>query len=123
MHPTHIFSGFYYRMPKCGLMGIALYTTSLNYWKYPLMDSLWRKIDMAVAKSTIAYHFYLSLSTSNKLLTTLPISVGSGLYFVSLYLEKKNYIKSAALCHCLLHVLVSVGASFTYRDYYLQNIF
>ena len=122
VHPTHIYTGFYYGMTKCGIMGLALYTTSLNYWKYPLIDSLWRKIDMVVAQSTIAYHFYLSLFTSNKLLTTMPISVGSGLYFVSLYLDKKKYVKCAALCHALLHIFVSIGASLTYRDYYLQNI-
>ncbi len=122
VQPTHIYTGFYYKMKKCGLMGIALYVTSLNYWRYPLLNSYRRTIDMIVAQSSIVYHLYLSLYTSNKLITTLPMSLGSGLYFVSLSLEKKKYIKTAALCHCLLHILVSVGASLTYRDYYLQNI-
>jgi len=122
VHPTHIHTGFYYGMNKCGVMGLALYATSLNYWRYPLMNSTRRTIDMIVAKSSIAYHLYLSFYTSNKLITTLPMSIGSGLYFVSLYLDKKKYVKSAALCHCLLHILVSIGASLTYRDYYLQNI-
>jgi hypothetical protein len=85
------------------------------------MNSYRRTIDMIVAKSSISYHLYLSLYTTNKWITTLPISLGSGLYFVSLYLDKKKYVKSAAFCHCLLHLLVSVGASLTYRDYYLQN--
>ena len=116
VQPTHIFTGFYYGMNHCGLMGIALYATSLNYWKYPLLHSYARKIDMMVAKSSIAYHLYLSFFTSNKLITTLPICVGSGLYFVSLHLEKKKWTKTAALCHCCLHVLVSIGASFVYRD-------
>ncbi len=120
--PTHIYTGFYYGMNKCGLMGIALYVTSLNYWRYPLLNSTRRTVDMIVAKSSIAYHLYLSLYTSNKLITTLPMSIGSGLYFISLYLEKKKYVKTAACCHCLLHILVSIGASLTYRDYYLQNI-
>jgi len=116
VQPTHIFTGFYYGMNHCGLMGIALYITSLNYWRYPLLNSYRRTVDMMVAKSSIAYHLYLSIYTSNKFITTLPICVGSGLYFVSLYLEKKKYIKTAAMCHCLLHTLVSIGASFTYRD-------
>jgi hypothetical protein len=81
VHPTHIHTGFYYGMNKCGVMGLALYTTSLNYWRYPLMNSTRRTIDMIVAKSSIAYHLYLSLYTSNKFITTLPISAGSGLYF------------------------------------------
>lgn len=78
---------------------------------------------MIVAKSTIAYHLYLSLYTTNRYLTTLPISVETGLYFASIVLEKKKkYIKTAAIMHCLLHILVSIGASFTYRDYFLQNM-
>jgi hypothetical protein len=121
-HPSHIYAGFYYGMNVCGIMGLSLYATSLNYWRYPLLNSTRRKIDMIVAKSSIAYHLYLSFYSTNKLVTTLPISVGSGLYFFSLYLEKKKYIKTAALCHCLLHLFVSAGASFLYRDYYLNNI-
>lgn len=121
LHPTHIHAGFYYGMNTCGLMGLALYTTSLNYWRYPLINSYRRTIDMIVAKSSISYHLYLSLYTTNRWITTLPISFGSCLYFLSLYLDKNKYVKSAAFCHCLLHLLVSVGASLTYRDYYLQN--
>jgi hypothetical protein len=123
VHPTHIYTGFHYGMNSCGIMGLALYTTSLNYWINPLLNSRRRTIDMIVAKSTIAYHFYLSLYTTNRYLTTLPISVGSGLYFASIVLEKnKKYVKTAAIMHCLLHILVSIGASFTYRDYFLQNM-
>ena len=114
--PTHIFTGLYYNMRKCALMGFALYATSLNYWKYPLLNSYARTIDMVVAKCSIAYHLYLSFYTSNMLLTTLPICVGSGLYFVSMYLEKNMWTKTATLCHCMLHVLVSIGATYIYSD-------
>ncbi len=120
VHPIHIFAGFYYDMPLCGIMGITLYGTSLNYWKYPRMGSKRRTIDMIVAKSSILYHLYLSLYTSNKLLTFIPIFFGSSFYFCSIYLHKKSYIKYAATLHCLLHLFVSIGACFTYRDYYLN---
>lgn len=46
------------------------------------MNSKRRTINMIIAKSSITYNFYLSLYTTNKLKTTLPISVGSGLYFL-----------------------------------------
>jgi hypothetical protein len=73
---------------------------------------------MVVAKTSIAYHIYLSVYTTNRGLTTLPIVTGTGLYFASFYLYQKKYVKSAAVCHCLLHALVSIGASLTYKDYY-----
>lgn len=123
VHPTHIYAGFYYGMNTCGLLGLALFATSLNYWRYPLVNSARRTVDMIVAKSSIAYQLYLSLYTCNKLVTTVPISVGSCLYIVSFRLYDTKYIKSAALCHCLLHILVSIGASLTYRDYYYLQAF
>lgn len=121
IHPTHIYMGFYYEMNHCGYMGIALYATSLMYWINPLMNSHRRTLDMLVAKSSIIYHFYLSLYTENQNLTTLPIAIGSGLYYLSFYLYDLKYIKCAALCHCFLHSFVSIGASLTYYDYYKKQ--
>ena len=120
IHPTHIYCGFLLGMNLCAIMGVTLYATSLNYWRNPVMSSYRRTVDTIVAKSSIAYHIYLSVYTTNRFLTTLPFLTGSGLYLVSFYLYKKKNVKSAAFCHCLLHTLVSVGASFTYKDYYLQ---
>jgi hypothetical protein len=96
LHPTHIYVGFACGMTSCALMGVALYATSLNYWRHPVMSS----------------------RTTNRSLTTLPLLTGSGLYVASFYLYQKKYVKSAAVCHCLLHVLVSIGASMIYKDYY-----
>jgi hypothetical protein len=121
IHPSHIWAGFYYEMTSCALMGVALWATSLNYWRHPVIRSRRRTIDMIVAKSSIAYHLYLSLHTTNRVLTTLPILTGSGLYVASFYLYEKKYVKSAAVCHCLLHALVSIGASMTYIDYHSQD--
>ena len=118
IHPTHIWVGFSCGMTSCALMGVALLATSLNYWRYPVICSRRRTIDMVVAKSSIAYHIYLSLYTTNRMHTTLPFLTGSGLYFASFHLYEKKYVKSAAVCHCLLHALVSLGASMTYKDYY-----
>lgn len=121
LHPSHIYTGFYCGMNHCAYIGIALYATSLTYWINPLMNSRRRIIDMIVAKSSIIYHIYLSFYTQNMLITTLPISIGSGLYFLSFHLNNCNYIKSAVVCHCLLHMLVSFGASMIYMDYYDKN--
>lgn len=118
IHPTHIYHGFYYEMNHCAYMGIALYATSLAYWANPLINSHRRTLDVVVAKSSILYHFYLSLHTQNKISTSLPIVVGSFLYYLSFYFCNFKCTKSAALCHCLLHGLVSFGASATYADYY-----
>ena len=118
LHPIHIYAGFYYEMNACALMGVALFATSLNYWRHPLMRSRRRTIDMVVAKSSIAYHMYLSFYTTNRMLTALPMVTGTGLYFASLFLYQNAYVKSAALCHCLLHALVGMGATLMYQDYY-----
>lgn len=105
-------------MNACALMGVALFATSLNYWRHPLMRSRRRTIDTVVAKSSIAYRIYLSFYTTNRMLIALPMVTGTGLYFASLFLYQNAYVKSAAFCHCLLHALVGMGASLMYKDYY-----
>ena len=121
LHPTHIYAGFYYEMNEGGLMGVALYATSLNYWRFPVMKSYRRTIDMIVAQTTIAHHLYLSFYTANRLYTTLPFLLGIGFYLLSFYLYKKKHVKCAAVCHCLLHTLVSMGASMLYKEHYYSR--
>ena len=90
LHPTHIYAGFYYEMTSCGLMGVALYATSLNYWRFPVIKSYRRTIDMVVTKTSIAYHIYLSVYTTNRMYTTMPFLLGIGFYLLSFYLYKKK---------------------------------
>ena len=118
-HPINIFAGFYYGNPLGGTMGVLLLMTSVNYWRKPLMNSVRRYIDMAVAFTTVPYHMYLSLFTTNKLLCAVPIVTGALSYPFSIWLQKKNYIKTAAFFHCVLHGLTIAGVTLTYRDYYL----
>jgi hypothetical protein len=114
LHPLHICTAFYYRFYMCGFMGIALYATSLNYWKYPRIDSFARPLDMVVAKSSILYHLYLAPSNS---LPAWLIVAGSSCYLMSLVIDKINPLVAANL-HCGLHVLVSLGATLLYRQTY-----
>jgi hypothetical protein len=93
LHPTHIYAGFYYEMNEGGFMGVALYATSLNYWRFPVMKSYRRTIDMVVANTTIARHLYLSVYTPNRMHTTLPFLLGIGFYLLSFICMKKNTLK------------------------------
>ena len=120
-HPINIIAAFYYGNPICGTMGIVLSITSVNYWRNPLMNSTRRYIDMVVAFIAVPYHIYLSLFTTNKLLCAVPIISGALAYPFSIWLEQKKYIKTAAFFHCVLHALVILGATMTYRDYYLYS--
>jgi hypothetical protein len=121
-HSLNIFTAFYYGQKICGLLGIILCFTSFNYWKYPLIKSKRRIVDMVVANISVPYHIYLSFFTKNKLLCSGLLITGSSMYPISIVINDKyqNY-KLAAFCHCLLHLFISVGVSFTYRDYYLQK--
>jgi hypothetical protein len=123
IHPIHIILGFYYEMYLCGVMGFALFFTSFNYWRNPVIPSIRRNVDMFAAFTIVPYHYYLSLYTSNKLLCTGMGTTGIILYPVSLFLQHNyNYIKAAAFCHSLMHMCVSLSACFIYQDYYEQGL-
>ena len=121
IHPFCIFAGAYYNSPIATILATMLSMTSFNYWRYPLVKSIRRIIDMIVAFTAIPYHIYLSLSTTNRLLCTGLLLLGSIMYPISLIFNKWQYHHIGCICHCLLHVFVSMGAIFTYRDYYIRK--
>ena len=117
IHIIHIALAFYNELYMCGIMGIVLFSTSLNYWRFPLMNSDRRFIDICVALISILYHYYLSFMTNNTIAQIL-ISIGILMYPLNYYLHYQNYIKVSALCHCALHAFISLGANFIYTYYY-----
>jgi len=121
-HIIHILLAFYYEMYLCGFMGIILIGTSLNYWRYPLKKSIRRFVDIIWVCITIPYHYYLSIQLTIKL-STILMSIGILMYPLSNYLlyKYKNY-KYSAICHCALHVFVSIGACILYKDSYEEYI-
>ena len=73
LHPINIYAGFYYGNFIGGAMGLALFGSSLNYWRHPLIDSYRRTVDMVVVFIVVPYHIYLS---TNRLLCTGPLVFG-----------------------------------------------
>jgi hypothetical protein len=116
IHPQHIYFGYKYGKYHCAAMGVGLLGTSVCYWYYPLTNGWRRTIDMCVAHSTVAYHAYLAVTqTSNPLLCGSLVLSGASMYPLSIWLVNKGYGQGwGVFCHCMLHVLVSIGASVTY---------
>lgn len=121
IHPTNIWSAYYYSTPSspcgrwgCTIMGLTLFGTSVNFWRYPQINSWRRKLDMWVAHPIVGWHIYLSIfRTTRPLLCGSLMVSGALMYPLSLYVNQKL----GALCHCLLHLLVSFGASTTYAHF------
>jgi len=122
IHPFCILAGLYFQSsPIATILATMLSLTSINYWRYPLITSIRRTIDMVVAFIAVSYHIYLSLSTKNKLLCISLLLLGSIMYPISLVINTYGYHQIGYIFHCLIHVFVSMGAIFTYRDYYIRK--
>jgi hypothetical protein len=113
IHPIHIVFSIYYKFYLCCFIDILLFITSLNHWKYPLLNSNKRYIDIYTAMLVISYHYYLSI-INYIVISIILMSIGIVLYPINTYLYNYNYIKLSALCHCFLHILISLGACFIY---------
>ena len=120
LHPIGISAAFYYGNTTAGILSIILSSTSFMYWYKPLMNSYRRYIDITAACFVVLYHLYISLYTKNKIICAGLILFGMSMYPFSIYLTKLNKIKSAAICHCLIHVFCVCGAISTYYDYNSQ---
>ena len=121
IHPLCILAGLYYGSTLATILATMLSLTSINYWRYPLITSIRRTIDMVVAFTAISYHIYLSLSTTNKILCLGLLILGTIMYPISLIINTYGYHQIGYIFHCLLHVFVTMGAIFTYRDYYIRR--
>ena len=121
IHPIGIFAGIYYGSPLATILSIMLSLTSINYWRYPLITSIRRTIDMIVAFTAISYHIYLSLSTENKILCMGLLILGAMMYPISLVINTYGYHQIGYIFHCFIHIFVLMGAVFTYRDYYIRR--
>ena len=123
LHSINISAGLYYNHKVGATMSIMICFTSFNYWRYPLIKSKRRTFDICVANICVPYHIYISLFTKNKLLCSGLLLLGATMYPISIFINTKyKKPKIGAICHCLLHLFVILGASFTYRDYYLHKI-
>lgn len=119
-HPVHIFAAFYYEMYFSGLLGILLFITSVNYWQKPYINSLARTLDVVCVHITIPHQYYLALYATNNRVCTGLVTAGILMYPLSNYLHHKNNYLSV-MCHCLLHLCISIGLCFMYKDYYDNN--
>jgi hypothetical protein len=122
LHSLNVSTALYYGHKKGAFFAFLLSLSSYNYWRYPLLNSTRRKIDLVVSRFVVPYHIYLSFFTTNTLICSGPLIFGSIMYPVSIVFYNKQKYKMGAFCHCLLHICSMIGACFTYRDYYLQNI-
>jgi len=123
LHSLNIYAAMHYGHKKSALFATLLTLSSFNYWRYPLLKSTRRKIDLLVSRFVVPYHVYLSFFTTNKLICSGPLLFGCMMYPVSIVFYNKQKYKMGAFCHCLLHICSMIGACFTYRDYYFQNMF
>jgi len=121
LHTIHIIIGFYCNMYLCSTGAIIIFITSINYWKKPVIKSFTRKIDMTCVFIIVPYHYYLSFYTTNKIVSSGMMTIGILNYPLSIYFHNIQYIKTSALCHCLLHIFVSIGCSFMYHNYYTEK--
>ena len=121
LHTIHISIGFYCNMYLCSTGAIIILMTSINYWKKPVITSFARKIDMICVFIIVSYHYYLSFYTTNKIVSSGMMTIGILNYPLSIYFHNIQYIKTSALCHCLLHTFVSIGCSFMYYNYYIEQ--
>ena len=120
-HIIHIILGFYYNMYLCSTGAIIIFMTSINYWKKPVIKSFARKVDIVCVCIIVPYHYYLSFYTTNKIVSSGIMTIGILNYLLGVYFYNIQYIKTSAMCHCLLHIFVSIGCSFMYHDYYIKQ--
>ena len=96
----------------CTILNTAIFCTSLNYWRKPVLG-LRRNIDICVVLSSAAFHIYKIRDNKDfKYIMTV-----TGLIF-TLYplssLFQNIHLETSVLCHCCLQVILGLHTSYVY---------
>ena len=115
--------GSYYGLNDCCIAMALFFTTSTNYWKNPLLNSLLRKVDILCAISVISYHWWRVGGYTCETKYRTSIFMGCLLYPISWYVSicKKNELMSALL-HSGLHMILNFSAIGIYSCIHQENM-
>jgi hypothetical protein len=91
-------------------MGTCLvFSTSLNYWRYPVATSWRRYIDILAVTCVLAHHHIRAWSAEHAVAYYTVLCMAKTLYPLSYYYyERRDYWKST-YAHVALHVLANTG--------------
>jgi hypothetical protein len=89
-------------------LGILVFLTSINYWKYPINN--WRrKVDMFTVQFGITYQIIKAYYVKDNYYYYSILSFALSFYIFSLYFSKKNKLWLSTVSHSLLHFFGNIS--------------
>lgn len=108
-----IFRGHYHTAIGPG----AIFLTSLNHWRRPILCSYRRYLDITVVRIGTAYHNYLVYNAQYAIIYYIIVSIGILSYIISCHFyDKKDYWKCTYF-HIILHLMANLGTIVVYSGY------
>lgn len=110
---THAYSKNSYLL----FISSTIFLTSLNYWRFPVINSMRRYMDIFCVLFGITYQInyasiYLPLQYCRIYFTLLSISLS--FYPLSRYCHSLNFLWFSTYLHCLLHLFGNISNIFLY---------
>ena len=115
------FFGLYYQVYDSSLITGITFCTSINYWRKPIKNSIWRYIDISWVLFGMYYHLYLIYYHSLSMKYYYMIGTGSLLYPIEYKIPKNNYY-CIAICHSLLQLIACNICVYICYDINIKNI-
>ena len=90
--------------------------TSLNYWRYPVLKTWRRTLDMACVQVALLYHLVSAYNMSNAVPYYILIGLGASSYLAGANVYNRGYWWPAALFHIGVHLLGNTGNVILYAS-------
>lgn len=101
-------SAYYNGYYECALLGVSVFATSLNYWRYPTYS--WRRnIDIGAVHFTIFYHLWLAIKSKSSYLHFACLFTGLSCYPISIYYYKQNRYWISTYLHSCVHIIANTA--------------
>ena len=105
-----IFRGHYH----AAIGPAAIFLTSLNHWRRPILCSYRRYLDIIVVRIGAAYHCYIAYNAQYAIIYYIIFSIGILSYIISCHFyDKKDYWKCTCF-HIILHLMANLGTIVVY---------
>jgi len=94
-----------------------VFLTSINHWRYPVIDSWRRYTDLCAVNSGLVYMLFKAWNAEYGYIYYLSNGIGILFYIQSWKYQQKNQLWNSTYAHAYMHIIVTIGHIILYSGY------
>jgi hypothetical protein len=111
------FYSFYRHYYDITWITFIVFLTSINHWRYPVIDSWRRYADLTAVNSALVYMLFRAWNAEYRYIYYMSNGIGVLLYVQSWKYEQQHQLWNATYAHACMHIVATTGNMILYSGY------